>query len=621
MPFWLSRMTKLFSYNGLIENDRPVVLLGWLLIALHYCLFSQFFPNAQGKLGHDYAYNLPMLLDGFYWFQNNGLRALPWFTPSFCGGMPLLANPATFYLSATQFFTFLVGPLAGVKLTLLLFGALGYWGFYHLLRNIYRVKPWPALLGGALFLFNGFYAYRFIVGHLEFHAFMLVPLTAFLLLAEPRPGSLRRWRQGRNVLAAALLIGYMFIAGMTQLMIPALMTMVLFALVKKLLDEDFSLRPFFYGFALAGLVSLGLSAAKLTAALSFLANFPRDSYTLPGVEGIWRLLGLIGKVLAFGGDGIDGSSILSNSRWTMERHEFEYGVGFVPFLLLAIGIVPLAWRRRSLRSFIPGRPAARRALTGIVLLLAVPLRLIYYTPAWNAFLKTVPIIRNLSNFLRWFAIYIPMLILAAVLVLDRAELFRAHASRIVWAGLTLLLLQNLAVDRGFYHDQPYDPARIEAAYLVARSQDGPRQISALVVSTDADGKPALTGNRNDALADGQSQLLCYEPMFGFRLEFLPFRNIHPGSVLDSDGKVFNFKNPACYLYPTENGCEPGGHFRLDQLDELKRFTSYSPFPYQKSLIQKVSDCLSLLTLVMAAAGALLYPVMELRGVRWGMTGR
>lgn len=601
-------LRKLISF----KDDRLVALLGWLLIAGHYCLFSQFFPNAQGKLGHDYAYNLPMLLDGFYWFQNNGLLALPWFTPSFCGGMPLLANPATFYLSTAQFFTFLVGPLAGVKLTLLLFAALGYWGFYHLLSNIYRVKPWPALLGGALFLFNGFYAYRFIVGHLEFHAFMLVPLTAFLLLIEPRPGPLLRWRWGRNVLAAALLIGYMFLAGMTQLMIPALMTIVLFALVKKLLDPDFSLRPFWLGFALAGLISLGLSAAKLTAALSFLANFPRDSYSLPGVEGIWRLLGLIGKVLAFGGDVIDGRQVLSNSRWTMERHEFEYGVGLVPFLLLAIGLPPLFRRRRGLRSYLPGRSPARLALTGIVLLLAVPVLLNYYTPGWNAFLKTVPIIRNLSNFLRWFAIYIPMLILAAVLLLDRSELFRAHLAKIVWAGLALLLLQNLVVDRGFYHAQPYDPARIEAAYLAARSQGGPPPVTSLTVSTGADGKPALTGDRNDALTAGQSQLFCYEPMFGFRLEFLPFKNIHPGSVLDNDGQVYNFKNPACYLYPAENDCEPGGHFRLDQLGELKSFTSYSPFLYRKSLVQKAADWLTVMTLALVVAAGLAYLVSELR---------
>jgi hypothetical protein len=326
------------------KHDRPVIILGWLLIAGHYLLFSQFFPNAQGKLGHDYAYDLPMLLDGYYWFQHNGLLALPWFSPSFCGGMPLLANPATFYLSTAQFLTFLVGPLAGLKLTLLLFATLGFWGFYLLLTRIYRVTPWPALLGGALFLFNGFFAYRFIVGHLEFHAFMLVPLIGLLLLAEPAPGRLRNWRIARNVLVGGVLVGYMFLAGMTQLMIPALMTVVLFALVKRLIDEDCSLRTFFFRFIGAGAISLGLSGAKLVAALSFLRNFPRESYPLPGVDGFGKLFRVLIETMAIGGAGIDGRQVMTNSLWTMDRHEFEYGVGLVPFIVLLAGLFLLLRR-------------------------------------------------------------------------------------------------------------------------------------------------------------------------------------------------------------------------------------------------------------------------------------
>lgn len=602
-------------WRKLSENDRPVILLGWLLIAGHYFLFSQFFPNAQGKLGHDYSYNLPMLLDGYYWFQQNGFLALPWFSPSFCGGMPLLANPATFYLSTAQFLTFLVGPLTGLKLTLLLFAALGFWGFYLLLTRIYRVTPWPALLGGALFLFNGFFAYRFIVGHLEFHAFMLVPLLGFLLLSEPMAGRLWNWRSARNGLAGGVLIGYMFLSGMTQLMIPALMTVVLFALVKWLLAEDFTLRHFFFRFSIAGLVSLGLSGAKLVAALAFLGNFPRESYPLPGVDGFGKLFGLLFETLAFGGAGIDGMRAMVNSQWTLDRHEFEYGVSLAPFLILLAGLVPLIKRWRHLSFSLSRRPGALPALGAIGLLLAVPILLNYYTPAWNAFLKTVPLLKSLSNFLRWFAIYIPLVILAAVLVLERTAAFRRHAMPVVWAGLVLLLIQNLTIDRGFYHAQPYDPARIEAAYRVARSQGTPPKISRLVVSTDYAGNPALSGDRNDALVNGESQLLCYEPMFGFRLEFLPFKSIHPGAVFDSDGKVFNFKNPACYLYPRENGCEPGDHFRLAQFGELESFTNYHPFVYQKPVLQRLADWLSLLTLAVVVLTACLCLGLELRA-RW-----
>jgi hypothetical protein len=39
----------------------------------------------------------------------------------------------------------------------------------------------------VLFLFNGFYAYRIIIGHLTFHPIMLVPWLAFVLLPGRRP--------------------------------------------------------------------------------------------------------------------------------------------------------------------------------------------------------------------------------------------------------------------------------------------------------------------------------------------------------------------------------------------------------------------------------------------------
>src|SRR3972149_9515337 len=103
-----------------IEDKKYVIVfLGSLAIAIHYLIFMQFFPNEHGKLGHDYAYNLPLLLDGYYWYLHNGFWSVPWFTPSFCGGMPLIANPATFYFSVPQFLTFFINPLTAVRTTFL----------------------------------------------------------------------------------------------------------------------------------------------------------------------------------------------------------------------------------------------------------------------------------------------------------------------------------------------------------------------------------------------------------------------------------------------------------------------------------------------------------------------
>jgi hypothetical protein len=60
--------------------------------ALHAQLFLRWLPNENGTLGHDYTYFFPALLNGYFWFMENGF-AVPWFTPAQCGGVASYPNP------------------------------------------------------------------------------------------------------------------------------------------------------------------------------------------------------------------------------------------------------------------------------------------------------------------------------------------------------------------------------------------------------------------------------------------------------------------------------------------------------------------------------------------------
>ena len=126
-------------------------------------------------------------MDGYFWYEANGLLSVPWFTPSFCGGLPKFPNPQALYFSVPQLLVFFVDPLQGIRLTLLLFGFVGLAGTYALLRRAFAVSRPVALFGGTLFLFNGLYAHRMLIGHLTFHSFMLVPVLALLLLRPVGP--------------------------------------------------------------------------------------------------------------------------------------------------------------------------------------------------------------------------------------------------------------------------------------------------------------------------------------------------------------------------------------------------------------------------------------------------
>ena len=83
----------------------------------HAAIFLPYHPNQDGYLGHDYGYFLLQLLAGAFWLQNNGLFAVPWFTPAFCSGIPFYPNPQSLYYSLPQFLTFAVGPVQALQVT------------------------------------------------------------------------------------------------------------------------------------------------------------------------------------------------------------------------------------------------------------------------------------------------------------------------------------------------------------------------------------------------------------------------------------------------------------------------------------------------------------------------
>ncbi len=160
-----------------IRNEL-VGVLGLLVVLLfaYKLIFIDLLFMPDGTMGHDYAYFLPVLLSGYFWYQTNGLAHIPWFTPSQCGGLPFLGDLQVPFYSAPQVLTFLQPPSDAVATTFLLFAAIGYLGAYGLLRFAFCTGPWMSAAGAAIFMFNGFYAYRVLIGHLTFHAFMLTPL-------------------------------------------------------------------------------------------------------------------------------------------------------------------------------------------------------------------------------------------------------------------------------------------------------------------------------------------------------------------------------------------------------------------------------------------------------------
>lgn len=573
-----------------IRSAGPVATLatvgvGVLAVGFFAWSIIRFLPNPSGLLGDDYGLFLPWFMAGHYWQAVNGPFVPPEYVPSFCGGIPFLFNPQSVYWSVPQLLLTVLPPLPALIASWIAFGLAGAGGMYLMVRRTFGASAPAALLAGTIFLLNGFYVSRMVVGHVTFHGVMLLPLIAVLLFARPgtRAGAL-----GRSA-GCALLLAYLFYSGGTNTILPMLLALTILALLLALRGR------WHHGIlvvcAIAGVLWIALCAYKLLPALAFAGNVVRP-VTLRMTDSLVALVGGAGvslfvpQVLAW----------IPAEKLVIDRSEFEYGVGLVP--LLAIGWGAWAgWRRGDIAALVKGRVPL---LLALAVLLALPILL-----SWNALglrwlVLHLPVVKMMSVMLRFWFAYIPLLCVLTALLLD--YLIAVPRRRTWWAcgAMALTLAQAASTDMGSYAKQGYDPTALTAAHARLAAGGAVPAITRIADPWANGGKARLT-SRNDALIDGVSDYPCYEPMFGYRMEVFRPGRLATGPALEARGGLLNLRDPVCYVFPAENQCRPGAEFTTARRAEAATFAAYRPFDHVRPLRQRAVDAVSLIALVACLA--------------------
>ncbi len=561
-------------------------------------VFGGFFPGPNG-MGHDYAGGFPALLAEYYWSLTNGIWAAPWFTPAFCGGIPLFADPGSGYYSIPSIISrgLVLDPLTSFHITFLAFVATGFLGAYLFALRGLKTSLAAAVVAATLFGLNGFFAYRFIIGHTGFHGVMLVPWLALVVCGWESPALRTRWliELGR-VVSAALILTYWVHSGASSLLVPFVLATAALVLLQWMRDGV-------VGAAIgrsvaASVLAMMLSASKLTAASAYMSNFPRSDYKLPGVGSLLEAGQLAFLMLFANLSDIAGIAAArwQNIQWALDRHELEYGVTVVPLVLgvLAAGSI------LSQRKGFPWR-SPKKIVAGVSLLAIVTavLLLNVYSPAWNDFLKSLPLIGSSSSMVRWFVVFVPIVAIASAPALD--AIVGSERNRILLSATAIVVAvaQVASVNKDFYSAQSYDPKPVTEAFERARDTPGYMpSIRFIAAYVDGNGNVTMPGNRNDVITQDMSQLACYTPIFGYRLEHFPFKTLRPGPVNGLTGDYLNLKNPACFVFPEENSCKPGDHFTVAQRDSAEKFVNYRAFPFERSRAQHVADNLTKVTLAL-----------------------
>ncbi len=487
---------------------------------------------------------------------------------------------------------------------MLLFAAIGFWGTYVLARRTFALSEVASLVAATIFMFNGFYSHRMIVGHYGYQPFMLVPFVAWLLCA-PTGDRMPRTKAALFVVLTGLTLAYWLQAGLGTLMVPAGLSVLALLCLADFVSPGTLRRALLRAIA-ATLIALALSASRLVAGATLLAQFERTYYPLPGINDIPGLLTFVLHALFYSSQhAFDTVTPLwKNIQWVAMPHETAFGLTVIALALITVGgLLRVAdFRRPFLR---PGLLPSMLLLALIVL----PFALLYYAPGWNAVLKQLPIFGSTTSPARWLIILIPLTCVLAGMAANLPRVSRWIALAAV-VGVPAL---NALEYRGFYQSQNYDSKPVQEFYQAVKAGRIDPAITRIEDQRAPNGSPLPD---NVAFTRGASSLFCYNPLFGYRLEKFRPEPLQAGPVdaTAAPGRL-NLRNPACLLYPKDNQCAMWDSFRTDQRDALIEFARYRPFPFTVSKAQQWANAVTIFTLAVTVFGILALALFQVMGRR------
>ena len=242
-------------------------------------------------VGSDLRYYIPRLLDTLIHHQVNGALAIQWYTPAFGGGLPAFPNPQHLQHSVLQALTAFVNPWVAYLLTGAAALCAGFYAFAAVLQNRLGLGRDAATLGAIFYIGNGFFIEHLIIGHV---GFQLLPLAAVMVatcLDEDRP------LFARGCALALIVCAMLYHAGIYSIFLSAFSLSLVLPVIAIIRPGCVRFRSLAIVVAIALPIATAIAAPRLSAALSFLRQFPREIEDLYEVGLLQALAGLLAQLV------------------------------------------------------------------------------------------------------------------------------------------------------------------------------------------------------------------------------------------------------------------------------------------------------------------------------------
>ena len=581
-----------------IENKFFVFLFLFIFI-IHQYIFQSFFPNSKGLLGHDYEYFIPSFIFGKIWFLNNFL-SVPWFTPSICCGIPFYADPQSMYYSIPQIIFLIFNPILSVKLIFLFLSALSYMGMFLLVNKNLKFDIYTSLLCASLFLFNGFFVYRAISGHVAYLSYIFIPIYCFFLI-QSYENQLKNKSSFVYLILSSIIFANFFHSGSGPIILIILISILSVLSFYSLFIQSLKI---FVRFVLSVFLGILISLSKITAVLFFLNNFPRN-YPTTEFHSFFSFVKTFFLSFFVQPDQEYFNDNLT-SMFPFGLHEIEFGVSLVPLILIFF-IFFLNKKKFKLNY------QSIYFFSLIIIIFLIPVLLNVNFLNQFQLIQKIPILNSTWVQSRWMAVYILPIIIVSGLIVRNLDFNTTQKKYLTIFFISILLVQNFMRDNNWHFNEARH-YNVEKAnnFSMSISKNKKFEIFGPAILMNQNNTPKIVNNKNDmSFYNGFSPLTCYQPIFGYGLEKLNARKIIFGSKevfsdnsyllysnkFDNKDNHFAFFKPSCFLFPKANNCLPGDLFKVSEKEKLIKFTTYKKFDFKQNKLQIISNYISILTFI------------------------
>ena len=257
-------------------------------------------------------------------------KQFPLWSPYYCGGNVMLANPQSSFLNPLFIFVLILGEVTGLKLLILAYLAIGLFGMFLLARHM-KISSISSYLSAILFMLSGLYAMRVSIGHTVWMQMALIPYVFLFYL--------KSLENRRYVFLSALFMAFIFFGGGIYPLLFVTLFLGFYAVVASIKEWKKMKLTHLRNAALIFILFILISSVKLIPMLEFAKD---HSYAKEDFQD--NSLGKIIEALTFR----DINSRMgymydyringyTESIWNW--HEYHAYIGFLPLLLFLAGSI------------------------------------------------------------------------------------------------------------------------------------------------------------------------------------------------------------------------------------------------------------------------------------------